>query len=78
MPGRPSRPKSDLPPVGQVLRKIRGELTVAEAGAKVGHAHTWWHAREIGALRLTAEDMQAIALAFRVTWRITAKTVSAH
>ena len=65
-----ARPIKDLPPIGRTLRKLRGELSTADAGAKCGMSGDWWHDKEIGRRELSLADLQAIAAAFGVAWRV--------
>lgn len=75
-PGAPSRPPKDLPPLGKALRKLRGTLTLAEAAAKCGTTVAWWHNREIGRNEAAVADLQLIAKAFGVVWRIDSRSAS--
>jgi hypothetical protein len=68
--GAPSRPPKDLPPIGRVLRKLRGALSMADAAAKCGRTDDWWHGKEIGRRELSLADLQAIAVGFGVAWHI--------
>lgn len=74
--GRPPRPVKELPPIGKVLREIRGTLTVAEAGERVGRDAFWWHRRETGKNATSADDLQAAAKAFGVVVHIAASKIS--
>jgi hypothetical protein len=68
--GAPSRPLNDLPPIGKLLRGIRGELSVQAAAARLGRSKNWWHNREVGTNAVTIDDLQVIAKEFGVggTW----------
>lgn len=66
--GRPPRPEKELPPIGRLLREIRGTLTFAEAGGKLGHDAYWWHRRETGKNAVTVDDLQVIAKVFGVAF----------
>jgi transcriptional regulator with XRE-family HTH domain len=74
-PGAPSRPPKKLPPLGKALRKLRGTLTLAEAAEKCGTTVAWWHNREIGRNEAAVADLQRIAKAFGVAWRIDGRAV---
>ena len=67
-----ARPIKDLLPIGRTLRKLRGELSTADAGAKCGRSGDWWHDKEVGRRELSLADLQAIAAAFGVVWRVEA------
>lgn len=75
-PGAPSRPPKELPPLGRELRKLRGTLTLAEAADKCGVSLPWWHNREIGRNEAAVADLQLIAKAFGVVWRIDSRSAS--
>lgn len=74
--GRPPRPAKELPPIGKILRELRGTLTVAEAGERTGHDAYWWHRRETGKNAVAVDDLQAVAKAFGVTFQIAAGKIS--
>lgn len=69
-PGAPSRAAKDLPPLGKALRKLRESLTLAEAAEKCGTTVAWWHNREIGRNEASVGDLQLIAKAFGIAWKI--------
>lgn len=75
-PGAPSRPPKELPPLGKALRKLRGSLTLAEAAEKCGVSVAWWHNREIGRNEAAVADLQLLAKAFGIVWRIDGKTIT--
>lgn len=75
-PGAPSRPPKDLPPLGKALRKLRGTLTLAEAAEKCGATVAWWHNREIGRNEAAVADLQLIAKAFGVAWKINGGSIA--
>jgi hypothetical protein len=76
--GAPARPLKDLPPIGKLLRGIRGELSVQAAAARLGRSKNWWHNREVGTNAVTVDDLQAIAKEFGVggAWGATGVTLS--
>lgn len=69
-PGAPSRAAKELPPLGKALRKLRGSLIIAAAAEKCGTTVAWWHNREIGRNEASVSDLQRIAKAFGVAWKI--------
>jgi transcriptional regulator with XRE-family HTH domain len=70
-PGAPSRPAKELPPIGKLLRKLRGELlTIADAADRCGLSASSWHNKEIGLREVSIADLQAIAKGFGVSWKI--------
>lgn len=65
--GRKPRPIKQLPPLGRVLRAIRGPLSQADAAAKLGEPVDWWRRREnLGVASIA--DVQRIAAVFGVDW----------
>lgn len=63
-PGRPPTIARDPSPVGQILRKIRGELSLVSAGERVGKSLDWWQARESGRSECSTADLELIGAAF--------------
>lgn len=74
--GRPPRPEKELPPIGRLLREIRGPLTFAEAGGKLGENAYWWHRRETGKNAVTVDDLQLIAKTFGVAFLVRKQGIS--
>lgn len=73
--GRKPRPENQLPPIGRLLRRIRGKLTLAEAAGKLGLEDRWWHRREIGKNEVTVDDLRLVARAFGVRF-VVGRTLS--
>ncbi len=67
--GRPPNPTKSLPPVGRLLRELRGEQSLATAAARLGKIGQWWQDREVGKVQVNARDMAAITKAYGVEWR---------
>ena len=75
-PGAPPRAAKELPPLGKLLRKLRGESTIAAAAVKCGSSVAWWHNREIGRNEASVVDLQRIAKAFGIAWKIDGSSIA--